>query len=71
MTGRFTRSARAVVIAAVERAHRDGANEIREEHLFAAVVNEPAVRPLLGEVSLPADVDAVVAEVRQARRRVV
>lgn len=38
MLAGLARSARAVVIDAVERAHSEDANEIREEHLLAAAV---------------------------------
>lgn len=69
MSARLARSSRAVIVDAVERAHSEGANEVREEHLLAAVLSEPAMQPLLREMHQLPDAAVLLAEVRRARRR--
>ena len=44
-------------------------SQIREEHLFAALLSNPDSRPLLGRLGGPDEAEAVWAEVRGARRR--
>jgi ATP-dependent Clp protease ATP-binding subunit ClpA len=58
-----------VVVDAVERARSDGADEVRPEHLLAAVLSEPSTRPLVGQAGGGDGAEAILAEVRQAHRR--
>jgi ATP-dependent Clp protease ATP-binding subunit ClpA len=70
MFERFTDGARAVVVNALERARGEDAVEVREEHLLAAVLAAPSVRPLLAQLGMSGDPTvSVLAEVRGARRR--
>lgn len=69
MTGKLTRSAREVIVDAMGRAHSDAAGEVREEHLLAAVITDPDMRPLLTKVGGLSDAAALLAEVKQSRRR--
>lgn len=69
MTGKLTRSAREVIVDAMGRAHSDAAAEVREEHLLAAVITDPDMRPLLTKVGGLSDAAALLAEVKQSRRR--
>jgi ATP-dependent Clp protease ATP-binding subunit ClpA len=64
--GKFTSSAAAVIVDALERARAEGTSQIREEHLFAALLGNPDSRLLLGG---PDEAATVWAEVREARRR--
>jgi ATP-dependent Clp protease ATP-binding subunit ClpA len=64
-----TSSAAAVIADALERARAEGTSQIREEHLFAALLGNPESRPLLGRLGGPHEAEAVWAEVREARRR--
>jgi ATP-dependent Clp protease ATP-binding subunit ClpA len=67
--GKFTSSAAAVIVDALERARAEGTSQIREEHLFAALLGNPDSRPLLGRLGGPDEAATVWAEVREARRR--
>ena len=69
MAGRFDSSAGAVIADALVRARAEGTGRIGEEHLFAALLANPDSRPLLGGLGGPEQVEAVWAEVREARRR--
>jgi ATP-dependent Clp protease ATP-binding subunit ClpA len=70
MFERFTDGARAVVVDALERARDENAAEVREEHLLAALLAAPGVRPLLAQLGVSGDLTvSVLAEVRDARRR--
>src|SRR5450759_5151586 len=70
MFERFTDGARAVVVDALERARGEDAVEVREEHLLAAVLAAPGVRPLLAQLGMSGDPTvSALAEVRGARRR--
>jgi hypothetical protein len=67
MFERFTDGARAVVVNALERARGEDAVEVREEHLLAAVLAAPGVRPLLAQLGMSGDpAVSVLAEVRGA-----
>jgi ATP-dependent Clp protease ATP-binding subunit ClpA len=69
MPGMRRSSAGAVIADALERARAEGASQIGEEHLFAALLANPDSRPLLGRLGGPEQAEPVWAEVRQARRR--
>lgn len=69
MAGKLTSSAGTVIADALERARAEGTSRIAEEHLFAALLNNPGTRPLLGRLGEPQEAEAVRAEVREARRR--
>ena len=70
MFERFTRSARAVVVDARDRARDEDAAEIREEHLLAALLAAPATGPLLTRLGIDGGgAAAVLEEIRDARRR--
>jgi ATP-dependent Clp protease ATP-binding subunit ClpA len=67
--GRTSSSAAAVIADALVRARAEGTSQIREDHLFAALLASPGGRPLLGRLGGAEQAEAVWAEVRQARRR--
>jgi ATP-dependent Clp protease ATP-binding subunit ClpA len=69
MSQKITRAARAAISEAVTRAHGEGSRQVREEHLLAAVLSDPAGDTVLRSVSPDLVVDAVLAEVERARRR--
>lgn len=69
MTGRYGFSAGAVIAEALALARAEGTSRIGEEHLFAALLANPDSGPLLGRLGGPDEVEAVRAEVREARRR--
>ena len=69
MPGYVNSSAGAVIVAALKRARAEGTSRIGEEHLFAALLDNPDSRPLLGGLGGPQQAEAVWAEVREARRR--
>jgi ATP-dependent Clp protease ATP-binding subunit ClpA len=56
-------------VDALERARAEGTTQIREEHLFAALLVNPDSRPLLARVGGPGQAEEVLAEVREARRK--
>jgi ATP-dependent Clp protease ATP-binding subunit ClpA len=65
----FASSAAAVIVNALKRARAEGTNQIREEHLFASLLSIPDSRALLGQLDGPDGAQAVLADVREARRR--
>ena len=69
MFGSITDPARAVIVDAVGRARHEHANDVRAEHLLGAVLAAPSAEPLLGELNLLGQADAIMAEIRRARRR--
>jgi len=69
MPAKFTSSAKAVFVEAVRRARAGGTNQLREDDLFAALLGNTESRPLLGRVGRPDEAEAILAEVREARRR--
>ncbi|MGP8000749.1 MAG: Clp protease N-terminal domain-containing protein [Streptosporangiaceae bacterium] len=69
MPGKTGSSAAAVLADAVQRARAEGTSQISEEHLFAALLGNPASQPLLGRLAGPGETEAVWAEVHQRRRR--
>jgi Clp amino terminal domain, pathogenicity island component len=56
-----TSSAALVFVDAPQRARAEGTNQIREEHLFAALLSNPDSRPLLGQLGGPDEAEAVWA----------
>jgi hypothetical protein len=69
MPAKFAPSARAVFVEAVRQARAGEISQLREDHLFAALLGNPESRPLLGRIGQPDEAEAVWAEVREARRR--
>jgi ATP-dependent Clp protease ATP-binding subunit ClpA len=69
VAGKFGSSAGAVIADALVRARAEGTSRIGEEHLFAALLASPDSRPLLGRLGGQDEAEAVLAEVREARRR--
>ena len=69
MTQKIAPAARAAISEAVARADREGASQVREEHLLAAVLSDPASDTVLRRVNPGLEVDAVLAEVARTRRR--
>jgi ATP-dependent Clp protease ATP-binding subunit ClpA len=65
----FGSSVAAVMVDALKRARDEGTNQIREEHLFAALLSNPDSRVLFGQLDEADGAQSVLAEVRQARRR--
>jgi ATP-dependent Clp protease ATP-binding subunit ClpA len=61
-------SAAVVITDAMRRARAEGVNEIRAEHLFAALLGQPDARPLFGKLAGAAGAEAVWNEVLEARR---
>lgn len=68
MPRKLSSSAAAVIADAVARAQAEGSTEVREEHLFAALLSDPDGRRLLGGLGGPEGAEAVRAEVQRARR---
>jgi ATP-dependent Clp protease ATP-binding subunit ClpA len=69
MAGKFTSSASAVIADALQRARAQGTSRIGEEHMLAALLDNPDSQPLLGGIGGPEQAAAVWAEVARARRR--
>ena len=69
MPAKFTPSAKAVFVEAVRQARAGGTNQLQEDDLFAALLDNPDSRALLGRAGRPVEAEAVRAEVREARRR--
>ncbi len=69
MPHKLTPAARAAISDAVTRANNEGTSQAREEHLLAAVLADPASDIVLRPLNPELDVDAILAEVRRARRR--
>jgi len=69
MFGSITDPARAVIVEAVGRARHERAGDVRAEHLLGAVLVAPSAEPLLGQLNLFGQEDAIMAEIRRARRR--
>ncbi len=65
----FASSVAAVIVDALTRARAEGTNQIREEHLFAALSSNPDSRVLLGRLDGAGGAQAVLDVVREARRR--
>lgn len=61
-------SAGAVIAGALVQARAEGTSQIREEHLLAALLADPASRLLLSRLG-EVEEEAVRADVREARRR--
>jgi ATP-dependent Clp protease ATP-binding subunit ClpA len=69
VAGKFGSSAGEVIADALVRARAEGTSRIGEEHLFAALLASPDSGPLLGRLGGADGAEAVLAEVREARRR--
>ncbi|WP_418959082.1 Clp protease N-terminal domain-containing protein [Streptomyces tritici] len=71
MFERFTKAARAVVKGAAERAERDGAAVVTEEHLLLALLDGEGTRAaaVLGMLCPPDRRDSLLAALADARRR--
>ncbi len=69
MVHKLTPAARAVISDAVTRAHREGSRQVREEHVLAAVLADPAGDAVLRRLNPALDADAALTDVGRARRR--
>jgi ATP-dependent Clp protease ATP-binding subunit ClpA len=69
VAGKFGSSAGAAIADALVRARAEGTSRIGEGHLLAALLANRDSGPLLGRLGGPDEVEAVRAEVREARRR--
>lgn len=69
MFGKVTRSARAVVVAAMERAQAEGTSQISEDHLLAALLHDQTIQPLFPQLTLPNEAASIMAAITRARRR--
>jgi len=69
LSGRSSSSAGAIIADALDRARVEGTSQIAEDHLFAALLASPDVRPVFGRLGEPEQAEALWAEVKQARRR--
>lgn len=65
----ITHATRAVIGDAGVRAEAEHADQIREEHLLAAVLADVSIQDALARADQPVDVGLVLADVRRARRR--
>ena len=68
MPHKLTKAARAAISDAVTRAHNDGSPQVREQHVLAAVLADPAGDSVVRQLNPELDVDAVLAEVGRASR---